>query len=117
MFVTSSNQYLQKGATGNSHVVSKCSCTLFNDDDGIVSTKKSDFMQKLREKVSQHILASVEDVDRLLIDGLVVIQMLKPVTSNQTYRDMADLFWKYIISKSEEIQKVVVVFDSYLKRL
>ena len=61
--------------------------SLFNDDGGFVSTKKSDFMQKLEKKISQDILTSVEDC--LLIDRLAVIQMLKPVTSKLTYRDMA----------------------------
>ena len=40
--------------------------------------------------------------------------MLQPDTSKKTYRDMANMFMKYIMSQSKGIQKVNVVFDIYM---
>ena len=71
-------------------------------------------MQKLEEKVMRDITTSIENVDCILFDGIAVIQNLQPKTSKQTYRDMTNMFWKYIVSNSKGIQKVTVVFDRYM---
>ena len=85
--------------------------SLFTDDGEMISPTKSIFMHKLEEKVSQEITTSVKNVDCILFDGMAVIQMLQPETSKKTYRDMANMSWKYIMSTSKGIQKVNVVFD------
>ena len=50
----------------------------------------------------------------MLFDGMAVIQMLQPETSKKTYKDMANIFWKYIMSNSKGVKRVNVVFDRYV---
>ncbi|XP_053373036.1 uncharacterized protein LOC123541526 [Mercenaria mercenaria] len=89
--------------------------SLFTDSGEILSTKKADFMLKLEELVSEKVTRSVGNVDCIIYDGMAVVQMLQTVyASLKLYREMADAFWQFILSKSSTSTNVHVVFDSYL---
>lgn len=55
-----------------------CPLSLFADSGEMNSTKKSDFMQKLEERVKTDLTALVENVECILFDGMALIQMLHP---------------------------------------
>ena len=80
--------------------------SLFTDDGEMISPTKSDFMHKLEEKVAEEITITVENVGCMLFDGMAVIQILQPETSKKTYRDMTNMFWKYIMSNSKGVKRV-----------
>ena len=88
--------------------------SLFTDDGEMISPTKSDFMHKLEEKVAEEITITVENVGCMLFDGMAVIQMLQPETSKKTYRDMTNMFWKYIMSNSKGVKRVKMFFDRYV---
>ena len=91
--------------------------SLFCDDGKMVSTKKSDFLDKLESLIEpETVLRTVKDVDSIVFDGMAIIQMLPVPTSaaKPTYDDMASLFWKHVLCVSEGIPAVHVVFDRYL---
>jgi len=90
--------------------------SFFTDDGMMSTTKKSDFMGKLEDLVSNdQILHKISSVQSILFDGMAVIQMLLPTQSplKLTYFDMASSFWKHIVDKSDGSPCIHVVFDNY----
>lgn len=90
--------------------------SLFTDEGCIMMTKKSDFLEKLEGLVRNETVPSViEGVDCIVFDGMAIVQILQPPSgSKPTYQQMAANLWKYILSCSQGIQNVHVVFDRYV---
>ena len=88
--------------------------SLFTDDECMMSTKKSDFLEKLEGLAGpENILRSIEAPNCTIFDGMAVIQMLQPSPGlKRTYQQMAADFWSFILSNSE-VATIHVVFDRY----
>ncbi|XP_053400688.1 uncharacterized protein LOC128557383 [Mercenaria mercenaria] len=81
-----------------------------------MSTKKSDFGEKLEKLVgSDFIVSSVSEPDCIVFDAMAIVQMLHPSKDQtQTYIQMASGFWSYILKSSLHCKQIHVVFDRYL---
>ena len=92
--------------------------SLFCDNGKMVTTKKSDFLEKLEKLIQpESVVRTVSEKDTFVFDGMAIIQMLQASASvaKPTYNDMASLFWKYILSASRGVQNIHVVFDRYIE--
>ena len=91
--------------------------SLFCDNGKMVTTKKSELLEKLEGLAEPEIvLRTVKDVDSIVFDGMAIIKMLPVPTSAAipTHDDMASLFWKHVLCVSESIPAIHVMFDKYL---
>ena len=93
--------------------------SIFAEDGIMLSGKKSDFMHKLEELVSEEI-AAVDTANCIIYDGHGIIWTLpapNEVGEKASYRDMGRIFMNYIISKanstSSDITGIHIVFDKY----
>ena len=92
--------------------------SLFSDSGDMVTTKKSDFLDKLENLIEPELIfRNVKEADCIVFDGMAIIQMLQPPQSTVklVYNDMASAFWKYILFASEGVHNIHVVFDRYIE--
>jgi hypothetical protein len=91
--------------------------SLFTDDGLFMSTKKSDFLEKLENLITpnndEFNASSIADC--FIFDAMAVVQMLQPQSGiKTTYQMMAFSFWQYILSHSQGALHIHVVFDRYI---
>jgi len=74
---------------------------------------KSDLLDCLTASCSVHDIDDLT-VDYYVLDGAVVVQMMRP-SSNSTFGDYkSKIFLQYILSLLNKVQRVDVVFDVYI---
>ena len=91
--------------------------SIFTDDGSLMSTKKSDFLEKIESFIDpeSYTLSASSTVGCFLYDAMAVVQMLQPPTEKATYEMMASLFWTYILAHRQGASQVHVVFDQYIE--
>ena len=86
--------------------------SIFKEDRTMIfAERKSDFVHKLEELVTEPKKISMLGVDAMILDGNAVIQALPPTAGNlsRTFKQMAEAFLNYVQHKSVSVKQVHVV--------
>ena len=90
--------------------------SIFKEDRTMIfAERKSDFVHKLEELVTEPKKISMSGVDAMILDGNDVIQALPPTAENlsRTFKQMAEAFLNYVQHKSVSFKHVHIVIDIY----
>lgn len=88
---------------------------LFHEDGSMRKSAKAELCHRLEQNTEKMDLPP--NVDSYIIDGMVLIQELKP-TSSMTFNDLGQIFLKRILSSGRKYnaRRFTVIFDNYISQ-